>query len=29
MSKTTITTYLIQRLQDLGARHVFGMPGDY
>ena len=29
MPNTTISTYLIQRLQDLGARHVFGVPGDY
>lgn len=26
---TTIGTYLIQRLHELGARHVFGIPGDY
>ena len=25
----TIATYLIHRLQTLGARHVFGVPGDY
>ena len=24
-----IADYLIQRLQDLGVRHVFGVPGDY
>ncbi len=29
MSQTTISGYLIQRLHDLGARHVFGVPGDY
>ena len=29
MPQTTISAYLIQRLQDLGARHVFGVPGDY
>src|SRR5690606_28702093 len=29
MSDTTISAYLIQRLQELGARHVFGVPGDY
>lgn len=25
----TIGSYLIDRLHDLGARHVFGIPGDY
>jgi indolepyruvate decarboxylase len=25
----TISSYLIRRLQELGARHVFGVPGDY
>ncbi len=25
----TIGQYLIERLHDLGARHVFGIPGDY
>jgi len=25
----TIGSYLIQRLQDYGVRHVFGIPGDY
>lgn len=29
MPGTTISTYLIQRLRELGARHVFGVPGDY
>ena len=29
MSTTTISAYLIHRLQSLGARHVFGVPGDY
>jgi indolepyruvate decarboxylase len=29
MSETTISGYLIRRLQELGARHVFGVPGDY
>lgn len=29
MTDTTISAYLIQRLQELGARHVFGVPGDY
>jgi indolepyruvate decarboxylase len=29
MPQTTISTYLIQRLLDLGVRHVFGVPGDY
>ena len=28
-SATTIGQYLIQRLHELGARHVFGIPGDY
>ena len=26
---TTISVYLIHRLQELGVRHVFGVPGDY
>ena len=26
---TTISAYLIHRLQELGVRHVFGVPGDY
>jgi indolepyruvate decarboxylase len=26
---TTVGRYLIQRLQDYGVRHVFGIPGDY
>jgi indolepyruvate decarboxylase len=25
----TISSYLIERLKDLGVRHVFGVPGDY
>ena len=25
----SIGEYLIQRLYDLGVRHVFGIPGDY
>ena len=29
MPDTTISAYLIQRLHNLGARHVFGVPGDY
>lgn len=29
MPDTTISAYLIHRLQELGARHVFGVPGDY
>jgi indolepyruvate decarboxylase len=29
MSETTVGGYLIQRLHNLGARHVFGVPGDY
>ena len=29
MPNTTIASYLIHRLQALGARHVFGVPGDY
>ena len=27
--RVTIGEYLIQRLHDLGVRHVFGIPGDY
>ena len=26
---TTVGRYLIQRLEELGLRHVFGVPGDY
>ena len=26
---TTIGGYLIQRLQDIGLKHIFGVPGDY
>lgn len=30
MSKQhTISSYLIEKLKDLGVRHVFGVPGDY
>ena len=29
MPHPTISSYLIQRIQELGARHVFGVPGDY
>ncbi len=29
MTQITISDYLIRRLQELGARHVFGVPGDY
>ena len=29
MPETTLSAYLIHRLQALGARHVFGVPGDY
>jgi indolepyruvate decarboxylase len=29
MSPTTITAYLIHRLQELGVRPVFGVPGNY
>lgn len=29
MPETTISGYLIRRLQELGAHHVFGVPGDY
>jgi thiamine pyrophosphate-dependent acetolactate synthase large subunit-like protein len=29
MSLTTISAYLIHRLQELGVRPVFGVPGDY
>lgn len=25
----TVSRYLVQRLQDVGIRHVFGVPGDY
>lgn len=28
-SHTTVGGYLIHRLHELGARHVFGVPGDY
>lgn len=27
--RTTVGGYLIQRLQELGVNHVFGVPGDY
>src|SRR5580692_1554834 len=27
--ETTIGAYLIERLQELGVAHVFGIPGDY
>lgn len=27
--RTTIATYLLQRLHDLGADHIFGVPGDF
>ncbi|PCJ53766.1 MAG: preprotein translocase subunit Tim44 [Candidatus Hydrogenedentota bacterium] len=27
--KTTVGEYLIQRLEELGVKHVFGVPGDY
>jgi indolepyruvate decarboxylase len=29
MSTTTVGEYLIQRLETLGVKHVFGVPGDY
>jgi indolepyruvate decarboxylase len=29
MSRCTIGRYLIQRLETLGLRHIFGIPGDY
>ena len=29
MTSTTVARYLIERLGDLGVRHVFGVPGDY
>ncbi len=25
----TVSTYLLQRLQELGVKHLFGVPGDY
>ncbi|MEM8953822.1 MAG: thiamine pyrophosphate-binding protein [Verrucomicrobiota bacterium] len=27
--ETTVGTYLLERLHELGLRHVFGVPGDY
>src|SRR5262245_14629133 len=29
MTDTTIAGYLIQRLREIGIRHVFSLPGDY
>ena len=29
MNDLTVGDYLISRLQALGVRHVFGVPGDY
>jgi len=29
MPSCIIGEYLIERLRKLGARHVFGVPGDY
>jgi indolepyruvate decarboxylase len=29
VSTTTVGRYLTQRLEALGVRHVFGVPGDY
>ncbi|MEX0777967.1 MAG: thiamine pyrophosphate-binding protein [Phycisphaeraceae bacterium] len=29
MSKMTVGGYLVRRLEQLGLRHVFGVPGDY
>ncbi|ONI67282.1 hypothetical protein BWI15_29470 [Kribbella sp. ALI-6-A] len=29
MAKTTVTGYLLDRLAELGVRHLFGVPGDY
>src|SRR5262245_48724488 len=29
MPQTTVAKYLIHRLQELGVKHVFGVPGDY
>lgn len=29
MNKTTVAGYLIQRIQECGANHIFGIPGDY
>ncbi len=27
--KTTVSGYLLKRLEELGVRHIFGVPGDY
>ncbi len=29
MKNTTVGRYLIQRLEEAGLRHLFGVPGDY
>ena len=29
MGSVTVGSYLIERLAELGVRHVFGIPGDY
>jgi len=29
MEKTTVSEYLIRRLEELGLEHIFGVPGDY
>ena len=29
MPRTTVGQYLIHRLEELGIRHIFGIPGDY
>ena len=29
MSSYTVGDYLLGRLQELGVRHLFGVPGDY
>ena len=28
-STTTVGKYLVQRLEETGLKHVFGLPGDY
>ena len=29
MSKTTVGNYLVKRLEEIGLKHIFGVPGDY
>lgn len=29
MEKVSLSTYLLRRLSELGANHIFGIPGDY